>query len=186
MSNTLKKEFSKRDVQRMRNLITGKTNDATRVQSGWERHRPDRKEGDIWEESGKTWTIKNGIKQTITKLDTIKKLAILPLSCPNCEKPMKVNEFNKSAYRVMGECFDCVIKRDDETKIKGSYEQIAKERASSDTKEMIKDLEQALEAWYTAEENFVNEQGDVENWVGGDKKTAYDQIKKQIDEIKNT
>ena len=33
--STLKKEFSKRDVQRMRNLITGKSGDRTQVQAGW-------------------------------------------------------------------------------------------------------------------------------------------------------
>ena len=71
--SVLKKEFKPRDVARLRNLISGKTGDATQLQAGWEKHSVDHIEGDIWEESGKKWTIRNGIKQTVTKLDEIKK-----------------------------------------------------------------------------------------------------------------
>lgn len=184
--STLKKEFSKRDVQRMRNLITGKTGDRTHVQTGWEKRKQDYKEGDVWEEQGKTWTIKNGIKQTVTKMDSVKKLAILPLNCPSCNKPMKVNEFNKSAYRTKGVCLDCVIKQEDELKIKGNYESVIEDRKKSDVEFMVKDLEQALDAWYSASENYVNEQGDVENWAGGSKKQIYEQAKEELGKIRNT
>ena len=39
-------------------------------------------EGDVWEEDGRQWTIKNGIKQNVTKLDKAKKEVTLPLFCP--------------------------------------------------------------------------------------------------------
>ena len=68
----LKKEFREEDIQRIRNLATGKVGDKTRVQSGYKKQYQKRKEGDIWEEDGRTWTIKNGIKQNITKLDKAK------------------------------------------------------------------------------------------------------------------
>lgn len=186
MSNTLKKEFTRRDVQRMRNLITGNSGDKTHVQSGWEKYSKDRKEGDIWEELGKTWTIKNGIKQTITKLDSIKKLAILPLLCPNCKQPMRVDEFNKSAYSAKGMCLNCVVKEEDNLKINSDYEKVLEDRKKADMDVMIRDLEQALDTWYEANESFVSEQGDVENWSGGDKKLVYDRAKKELSEIKNT
>ena len=67
----LKKEFSKKDVNRMRNLITGKTDVSSEVQSGYQRQIKEYKEGDVWVEGKKTWTIKNGIKQTVSKLDKI-------------------------------------------------------------------------------------------------------------------
>ena len=78
MSDHLKKEFNPRDVQRMRNIITGQTGDRTQIQMGWERNQEAHKEGDIWEENGKKWTIKKGIKQSVTKLDEIKRLVVLP------------------------------------------------------------------------------------------------------------
>ena len=53
MSGELKKEFNPRDVQRMRNIITGQTGDKTQIQTGWERNKQVHKEGDVWEENGK-------------------------------------------------------------------------------------------------------------------------------------
>ena len=87
--STLKKEFKKSEVQRMRNIITGNTGDRTQVLGGWEATVEEHKEGDTWEEDGKKWTIKNGIKQSITKLDKFKHLVSLPLTCPSCKKPMR-------------------------------------------------------------------------------------------------
>ena len=60
----LKKEFKRKDVNRARNLIMGKTNASTNTQIGYNKKIEDYKEGDVWTEGKKTWTIKNGIKQT--------------------------------------------------------------------------------------------------------------------------
>ena len=69
----LKKEFRRADVERARNLIAGKANQSSETQIGYKKKTIKYKEGDIWTENRKTWTIKNGIKQTISKLDAIKK-----------------------------------------------------------------------------------------------------------------
>ena len=70
--NVLKKEFSKKDVQRLRNVFTGKTNERTTDGVGYTKKQEFYKEGDIWTENGREWTIKDGIKQNITKLDKAK------------------------------------------------------------------------------------------------------------------
>ena len=75
----LNKEFKRKDVERMRNLIKGKVGESSELQVGYTTKKEDHKEGDIWKEGGKKWTIKDGIKQTATKLDKVKKEAILPL-----------------------------------------------------------------------------------------------------------
>ena len=67
----LKKEFNRKDVTRARNLLTGKSGASSETQIGYEKKRVDYKEGDTWKENGKTWTIKDGLKQTISKLDAI-------------------------------------------------------------------------------------------------------------------
>ena len=72
--NVLKKEWSKKDVKRARNLIQGKTNNRTTEGIGYSKKEEFHSEGDIWEENGRKWTIKKGIKQNITKFDNIKKL----------------------------------------------------------------------------------------------------------------
>ena len=78
----LNKEFERRDVERMRNLIKGKANSSSENQVGYQKKTIERKEGDIWVENKKTWTIKKGIKQTVSKLDKIKKEVFMPLCCP--------------------------------------------------------------------------------------------------------
>ena len=88
MHNHLKerKQFKKHDVERLRNLVKGKTGDKTTSGIGYNGEESiDHKEGDIWEEDGKTWTIRDGIKENITKLDKFKKVAV-PIFCPNCKQ----------------------------------------------------------------------------------------------------
>ena len=74
----LKKEFKQSDVQRVRNLVNKDFTSKTKIQSGYAKTSKRYKEGDIWEEQGKKWTIKNGIKQNVTKLDKAKKAVRIP------------------------------------------------------------------------------------------------------------
>jgi hypothetical protein len=182
--STLKKEFSKRDVQRMRNLITGKSGDRTQIQAGYERKQQDYKEGDVWEEDGKKWTIKNGVKQSITKLDKFKHLISLPLTCPSCKKPMKADDINKKMYSIHKMCLGCVVEMETKLKAEGKYEDYEKNILNSNKNASLEDFEKALDAWLEEKDTFVSEQGDIENWSGGDKTKAYEEIKKKIQEWK--
>ena len=67
--NILKKEFKKRDVDRIRNIMTGDTDSRTTAGVGYSKKEIVRQEGDVWEEDGRQWTVKDGIKQNITRLD---------------------------------------------------------------------------------------------------------------------
>ena len=79
----LKKEFKKSDVERVRNLVNKDYTSKTKAQSGYKKISKRYKEGDVWEDGGKQWTIKNGIKQNITKLDSAKKLSVHPYVVQN-------------------------------------------------------------------------------------------------------
>ena len=116
----LQKEFQKRDIQRIRNLVSGNQGDATQTQVGYTTKQIDRSEGDIWEEFGRKWTVKNGIKMSVTKLDRAKKSVFAPLLCPSCSKSMKT-EHDKKMFRIHNICFDCVIKMETQLKIEGKY-----------------------------------------------------------------
>jgi hypothetical protein len=176
----LKKEFQKKDVERARNLITGNINDSTGVQIGYKKKNKEYKEGDIWTENKKTWTIKDGIKQTISKLDVIKKEIFMPLSCPKCDKIMK-KRLDKPNYRIHKMCFDCVI--DFEGKLKnvpGRYEKYMKELEIKNKLGSLEDIESYLiEAVNISNQGYVSEKGEVERWVGGiDSKKFTNHIKK--------
>lgn len=170
----LKKEFKERDVQRARNLITGNVGAATQVGAGYESVKKEYQEGDTWEEGGKTWTIKNGLKQTITKLDEIKKLYNIPFACPCCKKAFKDTPTNRKMWSIHQMCLDCVIDMEAKLKIEGKYEEYEKRMINGNKNAMVTDLEVALEGWLNSNNTFVTEQGDVENWgkkVGNDKDT---------------
>lgn len=184
MENTLKKEFNPRDVQRMRNIITGKTGERTQIQTGWEKNNQDHKEGDVWEENNKTWTIKNGIKMTVTKLDKVKELILMPLSCPECGNVIKINDLNKKMWGIHKKCFDCVIKMETEIKRQGKWDEYCAGIMNRNKNAELDDLEAALEQWVDEEDSFVSEQGEVEKWGGGDKKAIYKQVKAELVELR--
>lgn len=161
----LKKEFKQSDVQRVRNLVNKDFTAKTKSQTGYQKSYTKYKEGDIWEENGKKWTIKNGIRQNITALDSAKKLARVPLACPKCGNRMKKN-LDPKMYKIHGFCFDCVIDYEAELQKAGLYEEYEKKMMSGNIKGFISDME----AWITEslEEkiSIVTEQGDVEDWGG--------------------
>ena len=165
----LQKDFKSRDVQRMRNLITKKFDDKTVTQAGYTKQSVEHKDGDIWEETGKTWTIKNGLKQTMTRLDSIKKSILLPIVCPNCSKAMKNDTLNKKMWPIHKMCFDCVISMETELKRTGKFEEYQRNMIMGGVKTYIKELEDMLLEILmdTGKESFVTEAGDVEEWRGG-------------------
>ena len=175
----LKKEFKRKDVQRARNLITGKTGASTGTQIGYNKKTEDYKEGDVWTEGRKTWTIKNGIKQTVSKLDVIKKEVFMPLSCPCCGKIMK-KRLDKPNYKIHKKCYDCVINFEGKLKHKpGRYEKYLKELELKNKLTILDEVESyLLETANISNAGYVSEDGVVEKWVGSVDNKLVKDIKK--------
>ena len=182
----LQKEFQKRDIQRIRNLVSGKQGDATQTQVGYTSKYISRSEGDVWEEFGRKWTIKNGIKMSVTKLDRAKKASFTPLLCPNCSKPMK-GEHDKKMFFIHNKCLNCVIKFETQLKIDGKYQEyedkIMKSNANFVLDEFVNGFDSFLDAM-ESNDGFVTEQGDIENWhvKALDKQKIREQVMKDVEE----
>lgn len=183
----LKKEFKSKDVNRARNLITkdfsGKTVDGV----GYQKASVAYKEGDIWEENGRTWTIKNGIRQNITKLDGAKKALQLPLKCPKCGGSMK-HHLAQKMYKIHGFCFDpCTVEYEAELRKAGLYEQYEKSMVQGGIKSFAKDIEQWVLESINQTSTFVTEQGDVEDWDSNNaefKKKALENLQEFLTHVK--
>jgi uncharacterized protein (UPF0128 family) len=187
--NMLKKEFRSRDVQRMRNIITKNTGNKTGIQVGYTPEYIERKEGDIWEVDGKQWTIKNGIKQTTTKLDGIRKRVTMPLTCPKCKQAM-VNRLDKVMYSIHTTCFDCVVKHETKLKVEGKFEEYQKNINRQGLTYHLKEMETILLELLmsNSSESFVTEAGDIETWKNNNTSTKLliEDIQEYIQKIKDT
>ena len=163
----LKKEFKRKDVDRMRNLITGNVNDSSETQIGYTKKVVERKEGDVWEENHKTWPIKNGIKQTISKLNSIRKEIFIPLCCPKYNKVMK-HHLDKSNYKIHKTCHSCVVEFEHKLRINEKYEDYIKELKIKNSLTNLNEIESyLLDAINTSNSSFVSEDGVIERWKGG-------------------
>ena len=164
--SVLKKNFQEKDVQRLRNLVQGKYGEKTRTSVGFSTKTEFHYEGDMWEAEGRTWTIKDGIKQNITKFDKAKKYQVMHLLCPCCNKVMK-NRNDKPFYNIHKMCFNCVIDMEIKLKKEGKWEEYENRIHNNEIDNKIQEyklwIEEKLSETNTS---FVSEDGDVENWTG--------------------
>tara|TARA_B110000503_G_scaffold136818_1_gene219872 strand:- start:2073 stop:2648 length:576 start_codon:yes stop_codon:yes gene_type:complete len=174
----LKKEFKEGDVQRVRNLVNKDFTSKTKLQTGYQKAHIARKEGDIWEENGRQWTIKNGLKQNVTKLDAAKKALQVPLRCPKCKGSME-HHLAKKMYKIHGFCFDCTINYEADLKKLGLYDQYEKRMMTGTIKSFIKDLQDWALDLAIENDTYVTEHGDIESW-----KSNSDQKKKILTNVK--
>ena len=180
----LKKEFSRKDVERVRNLVRGKANDSAETQVGYKKISKEYKEGDVWTENKKTWTIKNGIKQTISKLDNIKKQIFTPLCCPKCSKVMK-HQLDINNYKIHKTCHDCVVEFEHKLKIKGKYNDYIDKLQIKNNLSILEETEAyLLDVVNKSNSGYISEDGVIEKWVGGVNKKEFTKKVKEAAKIK--
>tara|TARA_R110002051_G_scaffold196059_1_gene263880 strand:+ start:1161 stop:1748 length:588 start_codon:yes stop_codon:yes gene_type:complete len=182
----MKKYISEHKVKRMRNLATKNFGEKTKIQIGYGKNEEDHKEGDIWIEGKKTWTIKNGITQTLTKLDNIRRLVYMPLTCPKCNNRVMKGDLDKLFWRLYGECSDCRIMYETNLKISGKYGNYEKDIKTKNLKSWIKDLHSAAEDFIeeTNRSGYITETGKIEDWSKQNKKELSSIIRKRVKNIK--
>ena len=165
--NVLKKEFSKSDLHRARNLVTGNTGARTTEGVGYTKKHNHYKEGDVWEQEGRKWTIKNGLKQNITKMDKFKKIGKIPLFCPECNNLMKKN-LDKKVFPAYQKCFDCIVDYEAELQKQGNSEEYFQGLRNQHIDGAIESYKLFMETQMKeSNSNYVTESGDIENWKGG-------------------
>lgn len=184
--NVLKKEFDKRAVQRVRNLLTGKSNEGTTTQAGYQKQSDEHAEGDTWEENGKTWIFKNGFKQSVTKLDDFKKLTHIPILCPTCSNPLQTTN-DKRMYNMHKMCMTCVLTFESKLKLEGKYEQYSKDLMNGNIDHYLKEYSEYLidAIKSTSVNSHISEAGDIEKWIGNNK-TVIEDAQKQLENIQNS
>jgi len=181
------------NLGRVKNILAGDYTSKSKSSVGYEKSTRRHKEGDVWEENGRTWTIKNGIKQNVTKLDSARKSLQIPFKCPHCETQLK-NELHKHSFKATGKCYNCIAKEETEMRLNGTFYDYSTELYKKNVLAWLEEKRLQFEEFINNPETlrgFVTERGDVEDWYGGmdvDKlreqfQKEYDEIKQQIEKI---
>ena len=70
----------------------------------------------------------------------------MPWFCPDCKKTMK-KKLDDKFWRLMGHCFDCQIKFENNLRMKdySEYEKYSREKVLKNQKAQLKDLEQSID-----------------------------------------
>ena len=182
----MRKGIDESKVQRMRNIVSGDYSKRVNIRSGYTTKRIKRVEGDVWEEKGKTWTIKNGLKQTVNNLDEIRKKNAIPLCCPSCEKKMKW--FDTHAYRMFNFCSNCLsvfetnIKKNGKEAWKSYKKEVQDKNFKSWLEERVEEFKDFISQRNS--KTMISEAGDIEDWSSGQSEEELKAIfEKQIKEI---
>ena len=144
----------------------------------------ERVEGDVWEENGKTWTIKNGIKRTVTRMDKARKDFLVPLACPCCGKKMN-NRLDAKFWKTDRKCFDCVVWDQHELRAKGLKKEFNAKKKYENAKSYLKEVKAGLQEFKqsSAENTHVTEKGKIEKWSNPNNKTISEYIDKEIEKL---
>jgi hypothetical protein len=165
--NVLKKQFKEKDVNRLRNIFSKNAGNKTLIQSGYSKEEIKYNEGDVWEENGKQWTIQDGIKQSISKLDNAKQLSHFPLFCPSCNKIMK-HKNDKQFWTLYNRCFNCQVDFETELRINGLWETYQTKILNEGIDNLIRDYEEWVDEMLNDKgQSYITEAGDIERWTGG-------------------
>jgi uncharacterized C2H2 Zn-finger protein len=183
--NILKKEFNKKDVKRLRNIIKGKAGERTASGIGYTKKEEFHQEGDIWTENNRTWTIRDGIKENITKLDKFKKSAV-PLFCPVCNGIMN-KQLDSHYFKAHGACLNCIKTKETKLKTEGKWEEHTKSTHNKEIDKTIEEYTQFMQMKMNqSNDGFVTESGEVEKWDGGiNKERAEEALREGIEYLKS-
>ena len=182
----LKKQFSEKDVQRLRNLIQNKSGERSTAGVGYQKEQSETHvEGDIWVENDRKWTIIDGVRENITKLDKFKKSAI-PLFCPSCKHIMD-KQLDSNYFKSYGSCLNCRTEFETNLKIEGKWESYLKETHNREIDKRIEEYTDYIEDILSeSNEGYITEAGDIQKWVGSiDKKRAYSALEEGINYLKS-
>ena len=174
-------------MKRIRNLLRSDHNAATKVVSGYTKTQEVHKEGDIWQEDTKTWTIENGIRTRVSKLEELRKYVKTPFVCPKCSNTMK-GRLSLQMWKIHRLCFDCVLEYEALLKLTGRYEAYEKTLLTEGRDKAVEDLESWIKEEVETIYDNVTEDGQIEDWKTNtekQKEVLLKEVKEFTDSLRN-
>ena len=119
-------EDMERQNKALKDLLSGREHEKDYVQVGYEGKKDNR-----------------GGETRESELSKIMQSVRMPLFCPKCKKAMK-KKLDDKFWRTKGHCFDCQIEFENKLKVKGEFDDYAKNIINGNKKAYLKDLKQSL------------------------------------------
>jgi len=143
------------------------------------------KDGDVWQEDGKTWTIKNGIKRTVSKMEETRKQIFTPLACPKCNGSMK-HHLDVKMWTIHKTCFQCVIDMEHEVLKRGEWAEYERQKITANAEAFCVDMEAALQEYVqeTVSKSHTSEDGAIEKWKDADKGFLQKTVDSEVSQLK--
>jgi hypothetical protein len=167
-----------KNIRRIANILSGDFRGKAKTSVGYSKVQEDHKEGDVWEENGKTWTIKNGVTKTVSKLSRIRTYAKVPFAC-ECGQTLR-HMLDKKAYTNKGKCYTCLLKEETKYRVDGTFKKYSEDKRKANIESWMKDAEIEYKDMLENidSQSFVTEDGHIEDWGKG---TNTERLRKQFD-----
>ena len=130
------KAVTEEKLEEVRNMVAAKMNKWSSAISVSMAFTPTilRVEGERWEEEGKAYELKNGVKQSIPRMMNVR----MPWWCPKCSQPMN-HKYDRKFYYLRDMCYNCNIEFEGQMRINGTYEAFEKRIMRENEKAFIRD-----------------------------------------------
>lgn len=163
----------------MRNLVTGNYGAKTQTRIGYKKYKNKHEEGDVWEENGRAWTVKNGVKQNVSKLKLAREINKIPISCPKCSGTMNKSQ-HKFMYMHYGHCLLCQTKIEQKMHLENTHTDWLIENVEKNFGKWKEDKKIAFDSWLSKIDSkyYITEAGLIEDWEGLDSKSKKSIVKR--------
>ena len=171
--------------KKIKRLIEGES--STKIQVGYtgDGELIIRKDGEHWvDKDGKEWEMKDGIARSVPKFQDVR----VPMFCPKCKKVMRRKQ-DTDIYWRFGFCLDCLIERDTQMMIDGTFEDYEKNYIRNKRLGFLKDAKIGIEEYLVSLDSdveFVNEDGSIEKWDKAKVTELKEFWEKELKEVNDT
>jgi len=149
-----------------------------------------REEGEIWEEKGQKWIMKNGNKTVYnSQAEAIREL--IKQKCSKCgfDVSMLGNKLDRKVFPKTGKCFDCLSLDHTEQVCNGTYKKMTEDRMLHNklslAKEFKKHTEETLR--YLTEDDskieLVHQDGSFTTFKGSMNEALLGEVKKDLEKV---
>lgn len=160
------------------------------IQSGYTGKKGPRKEGEIWEEKGIKWSIKNGVKVRINdQADLIRELVKQKCTVCGFDVGMLGNKMDDKVFGKSGKCFDCLQAEHTEMVCNGTFQKHSEEKMLRNKLSLAKEFKRNVldSIDYLKKDDskiqMVHQDGSITTFVGSQNEKLLKEVEVDLEKV---